>query len=88
MATPGFGAPPPHNRPHHTSENHWLDVRQQPEKARVVVRGKEKGKTTLCASNVSSPVVSLTNFQWPDRKPVDPPPIVQLKVQDPYNDTW
>jgi len=23
-----------------------------------------------------------------DRKPVDPPPIVQLKVSDPYNDTW
>lgn len=33
-------------------ENHWMTMRQQPEKARVVVRGKEKG-TCLTPSTVT-----------------------------------
>lgn len=69
-------------------ENHWLDMRQEPEKARVVVRGKEKGETPLGFHYFLSHKQDA-NASFPiDRKPVDPPPIVQLKVSDPYNDTW
>ncbi|RWQ93398.1 velvet factor-domain-containing protein [Paecilomyces variotii] len=44
-----------------------LTIRQQPERARVA-GGKEKGQAGLTS--------------WTERKPVDPPPIVQLRVRD------
>ena len=63
---------------------HELEMRQQPQRARIVVRGKEKGKYlsfTLREYAANNNII--------DRKPVDPPPIVQLRVvNDPYNEIW
>lgn len=54
-----------------------LDVRQHPQNALVTPENKEKSKAFRCA-------VSLLAAAYTDRetarKPIDPPPIVQLKV--------
>jgi hypothetical protein len=57
-----------------TSPDFELIVRQQPEQARVA-GGKEKG--TFAFPFVWTSL--LTHFPA-ERKPVDPPPVIQLKV--------
>lgn len=53
-----------------------LEVRQQPSYARVAI-GKEKGSSRYPSAPLSS---GNANRLDSDRKPIDPPPIVQLKV--------
>lgn len=57
-----------------TSEHCQLVIRQRPEIAKVAV-GKEKGQSLLLLQEKRH-----TNFNFLDRKPVDPPPIIQLKI--------
>lgn len=57
-----------------TSPDFELIVRQQPEQARVA-GGKEKG--TFAFPFVGT---SLLTDSPAERKPVDPPPVIQLKV--------
>lgn len=60
-----------------------LTIRQQPERARVA-GGKEKGRSSyltvhrICQRKEGQ--TGLTSLA--ERKPVDPPPIVQLSVRD------
>lgn len=56
------------------SEDYELIVRQKPVAAKVFI-GKEKGMRTL---NIDW----LMSNSWSDRKPVDPPPIIQLRVSE------
>ncbi|MCJ1250125.1 hypothetical protein MMC30_007351 [Trapelia coarctata] len=60
------------------SDAFTLKIRQGPERARVT-GAKEKGKPPLL-ERVS--LVGLCRSSSPDRKPVDPPPIIQLFVRD------
>jgi hypothetical protein len=71
-----------------TSSDFELIVRQQPNRARVA-GGKEKGTWKTPGSNYSYPRASFGMKQtltWKicssERKPVDPPPIVQLRVRE------
>jgi len=61
------------------SDAFTLKIRQGPERARVT-GAKEKGKSFPLLKCVC--LVSLCRFSSPDRKPVDPPPIIQLFVRD------
>lgn len=57
------------------SGNHQLWIRQQPEKSRVVVKGREKGKSL--AHIAFSQHIANTQAE---KKPIDPPPILQLNI--------
>lgn len=56
------------------SEDYELTIRQRPERARVA-GVKEKGKC-------SSKFCYILSNEPLDRKPVDPPPIIQLTIKD------
>lgn len=75
-----------------TSSDFELTIRQQPERARVA-GGKEKGmppRSTCVLSLHSSfllgqlggPWILTQSLRCAERKPVDPPPIVQLRVRE------
>ena len=59
-----------------------LTVRQQPERARVFngAQTREKGRSTYVDAQKIGSMLADTH---PDRKPIDPPPIVQLQITDP-----
>jgi hypothetical protein len=61
--------------PHPRSGDHELIIRQKPLHAKIFI-GKEKGMSnqTKNPTNISNSVS--------DRKPIDPPPIVQLKISE------
>jgi len=61
--------------PHPLSGDHELIIRQKPLHAKVFI-GKEKGmpNQTKDPRHISNSVS--------DRKPIDPPPIVQLKISE------
>lgn len=52
-----------------------LEVRQEPERGKVAL-GKEKGRIHIATQRTSISRTDLTA----DKKPVDPPPIVELVV--------
>lgn len=58
------------------SDDYTLTIRQGPERARVADK-KEKGERELLATYLAGVDLVL------ERKPVDPPPIVQLHIRDP-----
>lgn len=60
-----------------SSSDFELTIRQQPDRARVA-GGKEKG-TLPGSARGNQPSVDVVDAE---RKPVDPPPIVQLRVRD------
>ena len=67
-----------------------LKIRQQPECARVAI-GKEKGRFNLSVDVPPSPrareITTANHADRLDRKPIDPPPIIQLSVssvKDPH----
>ena len=64
------------------SNAYTLTVRQGPERAKAFNGPKEKGKglLTSCTRRTLTTSVSPT-----DRKPVDPPPIIQLQIRDPQD---
>jgi len=77
---------PPNTPFHHASASidadqpsHYveLEIRQQPKEALVTVDGKEKGQFVSCAIYV---ILQRVLSRLVVRKPVDPPPIVQLRV--------
>ena len=64
------------------SNAYTLTVRQGPERAKAFTGPKEKGKallTFLAGMTLTMPAPST------DRKPVDPPPIIQLQIRDPQD---
>ena len=62
------------------SEAYELNIRQEPERARVAGI-KEKGKVWR---SESFGITCLQGFKLnTDRKPVDPPPIIQLHIRNP-----
>ena len=65
----------------HRSDAYTLTVRQAPQRAKAFpgAPAKEKGME----SNGSQCDQTLTRSLFEDRKPVDPPPIVQLRIRDP-----
>ena len=63
-----------------TSDDYELSIRQGPVRARVA-GVKEKG-IFLAPYFLSRRVVTLRLRVVADRKPVDPPPIIQLKIKD------
>ena len=63
------------------SNAYTLTVRQGPERAKAFAGPKEKGKTLL-TSFIGK---TLTIPASTDRKPVDPPPIIQLQIRDPQD---
>lgn len=58
-----------------------LTVRQHPERARVA-GGKEKGKLIFCLCPSEKARARISLMLWLERKPVDPPPIIQLRIRD------
>lgn len=73
------------------STAYTLTVRQQPERAKVVPikegkdgervkEIKEKGRSSYHGTRRA--LISTADAP-PDRKPIDPPPIVQLQISDP-----
>ena len=64
------------------SNAYTLTVRQGPERAKAFNGPKEKGMVLLtsCTRRTLTTSASLT-----DRKPVDPPPIIQLQIRDPQD---
>lgn len=66
-----------------SSGDYELTVRQQPREALVTQAGKEKSECMIMRRNARSLPGDLADKTcFPDRKPIDPPPIVQLKVPD------
>ena len=65
-----------------SSNVYTLTVRQQPERARLSngPQTKEKGRSTFVDAQKAGSTPADVN---PDRKPIDPPPIVQLQITDP-----
>ena len=65
----------------HRSDAYTLTVRQAPQRAKAFpgAPAKEKGMGT----NGSQRDEKLIRSPLEDRKPVDPPPIVQLRIRDP-----
>lgn len=59
------------------SDDYVLTIRQAPERAKVAGT-KEKGMMTVGAETWSAHA-DAANI---DRKPVDPPPIIQLQIRD------
>lgn len=53
-----------------------LDVRQQPVHALVTQESKEKGLSKQFQSLLACALLTV----WTGRKPVDPPPIVEMRV--------
>lgn len=62
------------------SDDYVLTIRQAPERAKVAGT-KEKGMTMMMMTvgELASTHADATNI---DRKPVDPPPIIQLQIRD------
>ena len=65
-----------------SSHAYTLTVRQQPERAKVFsgTQIKEKGRSTYMGAHRAGTVPADAHV---DRKPIDPPPIVQLQITDP-----
>lgn len=65
-----------------SSNAYTLTVRQQPERAKVFsgTQIKEKGRSTYMGAHRAGTVPADAHV---DRKPIDPPPIVQLQITDP-----
>lgn len=64
-----------------SSEDYELLIRQGPERARVAGI-KEKGMEMAVPLRFIHPSPRLAETAGLDRKPVDPPPIIQLKIRD------
>ena len=65
-----------------SSNAYTLTVRQQPERAKVFTgtQIKEKGRSTYTGAHRIGTMPADAHV---DRKPIDPPPIVQLQITDP-----
>ena len=64
------------------SNAYTLTVRQGPERAKAFAGPKEKGKVVLTCFTGKTLITSASST---DRKPVDPPPIIQLQIRDPQD---
>lgn len=65
------------------SNAYTLTVRQGPERAKAFAGPKEKGEALLTLLYISKTLT--TSASSTDRKPVDPPPIIQLQIRDPQD---
>ena len=65
------------------SDAYTLVVRQGPERAKAFAGPKEKGIFLSDSTRVLSGEDADIPQPASDRKPVDPPPIVQLRIRDP-----
>lgn len=61
-----------------TSNAYTLKVRQGPEKGKAFAGPKEKGEPVRRRENEDGDIDRSS-----ERKPVDPPPIIQLIIKDP-----
>lgn len=64
------------------SNGYSLVVRQEPERAKAFVGPKEKGSSDFVLARIQHRHTDTATL-FVDRKPVDPPPIVQLRIRDP-----
>lgn len=64
------------------SNAYTLTVRQGPERAKAFAGPKEKGEALLVRLDQHPLTTSAPSA---DRKPVDPPPIIQLQIMDPQD---
>lgn len=62
------------------SDDYNLIVRQEPERAKVA-GPKEKGMF-IPEQRMLPSRLTKTSRSRPDRKPIDPPPILQLQIRD------
>ena len=67
-----------------TRDDYTLTVRQQPERAKAFAGPKEKGDTLRRILPLQKHLLIIL-VSSTDRKPVDPPPIIQLQIRDPQD---
>lgn len=65
------------------SNAYTLTVRQGPERGKAFAGPKEKGETASSNTSTAWRLLTTHGHQPTDRKPVDPPPIIQLQIRDP-----